>query len=191
MSTLCSRVFTAALPIFLVGCQYIGGDTTRSTSPVAVATDLSRGYALLDDLLADESRVDGLLVIKFEAERVGDLVTRIGETARAAREQLTTFAEQESFLIADSPGLPVMEQRARDRIGSVVARRLVLPGGRDDLELLLAQVRALDYAQALCAELAEEDADDQRSEFLEGRAEAFGALADEARELLDLRSDDS
>lgn len=177
----------------LGGCALFEGNPTESpgvapdspadASSISLA-ERNEGYALLYGLVGDESGVDKILIIKVETDAVEAVITSIADKTGEMRKRLDAFAESDPGLDFEYSHLPVMELRTRESISAAKARELLLPGGNDMLELVLTQVRALEYGQHLAEELADVEPSEERKEFLEEASATFAELLEKTVALL-------
>ena len=171
---------TALLGVFLMGgCgtqrthRMLGGESGASDE----AAQRNAGYTLLIDLLADESRVDGILMIKSLPESVVHLVKRISAESQSGLTRLNAALDDPPVVIPGNDGLPLIEVGARNRIRNWTTVDL-LSGSGTSLEraLLISQLQAIDSIRALSETLREQEASAARSAVLEGLLEAFTPL---------------
>ncbi|MBI1370624.1 MAG: hypothetical protein GC162_18455 [Planctomycetes bacterium] len=160
-----------ALPAMLLllalgGCQ---------TIPLMPDAKLSSGYALLYDLLDQEANVDKLLIVRDASEPTKTLIKNIAEAARSARDQIKQFADADAHLSLGDPGLPSVESQTRAAIKSEMTKEL-LTGDHFELNLLVAQVKATQYAAYLARVLSKADGDAKRSAFFADTEKKFNDL---------------
>jgi hypothetical protein len=145
----------------------------------------NEGYGLLYDLMMDESKVDGLLVIKHADEPLGRLIKQISATCRDAKAKLDAFKTEQSRIVFDEPDLPKLEQEARDLESSRDAKNLLLSSGKDfELNLIFTQAQAMGYATNLCQAIAKHDDDSVRREFLTKLGQQFAGFRDQLMGML-------
>lgn len=180
-----------ALAAALVGCGSAEkADPVEPGSLAAQTTDvaLARGYGLLNDLVRDVRRVDGVLWIKggSTSDPVKTLIRDIADTAGDAADRLEQFAGQTPGLITEEPALPEVERAVRERSGKLTQSKLLGSSGRAfEIELLISQIKATSYARNLARTLAERDADPDRSAYLVDLADRFEQLHGRAVALLE------
>ena len=165
-------VLLSGLILALAGCaaprgMSQGRDDVTQTHAARIA-----GYSLLDQILADEARVGGILLLRSASEPTEQLVRQIAEAAQTARAELAAFADQTPWLRFDRPGLPAVEIAVREAITRQLRHQLLFEG-RFERNLLLTQVDATRYVAALARALREQEDDDERRVFLKALAGAW------------------
>jgi hypothetical protein len=146
---------------------------------------LEHGYNLLLDLLADESKVEGILAIKSPRSGIVDLLRRISAEAASDQALLRSKMNEPPAVDPGSSGLPLLEVDVRRRIERDETPGLLLAGGRRfETRMLLTQQKAAQYAGALCAGLAVADPNRTRSAELKGMSTRWIALEREIRSWL-------
>ncbi len=132
----------------VVGCA-------NSPPPIRGTVDeRSQAMSLAWDLLADERKVDGLLVIKSADSSIAELLKEIATACGEAADRLEAIAEAQEVPLDDS-GLPPAEVRVRAEIASATTRELLFTSGATfERRILLTQVEALGYGAALLAEVS-------------------------------------
>ena len=135
------------------------------------------GYTLLLSLLEDESRVDGILMIKSLPEPVVRLVKAISEASRSGVQRITEVLEEPPVVTPGNDGLPLIEVEARARIRQWTTVAL-LTGSGTALEraLLVSQLQAVDSIRALCEALIEQETSAPRVAVLEQALESFTGI---------------
>ena len=131
------------------------------------STVVAHGYALLFDLMGDESNVSKLLIIKREHKVLQGLVKEISKTCGEAHKRLKDFGKMDRALNLKDQGLPPAEVAARKAIGKTKAKALLTDHGKDfEIQLLLSQSEALTYGSHLALITAEADGNPQQAQFL-------------------------
>ncbi len=181
------------MPLFLLGCVAMACPACRSTidrpfeATEAGASSLARGHALLAGLLADESRLADILVLKSPRGGIANVVRRISSRAKADLKSIRSMATLPPAIEGTEDGLPLIEVDARDRIADQQAATLLLSGGRRfERALLLTQEKATGYAAALAASLAQADPNESRRQAFEEMSEAWARLGDDVRAWLEV-----
>ncbi len=138
----------AAMVFTVVGCA-------NSPPPIRGTVDeRSQAMSLAWDLLADERKVDGLLVIKSADSSIAELLKEIATACGEAADRLEAIAEAQEVPLDDS-GLPPAEVRVRAEIAAATTRELLFTSGATfERRILLTQVEALGYGAALLAEVS-------------------------------------
>jgi hypothetical protein len=169
----------------VAGCGLFETDPVQSpgVAPTSAADEdeitlreRAEGYAILHDLLSDESNVSKLLIIKSPPKDVERIIHQIADAAKIAQEEIAAWFEDDDSVDLEVSRLPAMELRARSSIGAAKAKELILPGGDDTLLLLMSQFSALEYAEHLAEELADVEPDASRKARLRDFAETFSGL---------------
>ena len=94
-------------------------------------------------------------------------IKQIADVFAQAQKQLDEFAKEDSSLNFKMSHLPPMEDKTRAAIESTTTKDLLFSTGKTfELRLLLTQVQALDYASHLANQLADQDGNPKRKEFL-------------------------
>jgi hypothetical protein len=125
------------------------------------------GYSLLYTLADKQSNVDKVLIIKHASEKVSVEIKQIAQVFSQAKKQLDEFAKQDGSLNFKMSHLPPMEEKTRAAIESTTTKDLLFSSGKAfELRLLLTQVQALDYASHLANQLAGQNGNTKRKEFL-------------------------
>jgi hypothetical protein len=149
---------------------------------------LDHGYALLLDLLTEESKVAGVLAIKSPSEATATLLRDISTSATAGAEELRLLLAGPPAIAIDATGLPIIETDARNRIANRETVALLISGGTSfERRILLTQDKACGYLAALAASLATADPAPERRERLEALSAAFDRLAARIRARLAVR----
>ncbi|MEE2681244.1 MAG: hypothetical protein VX641_02610 [Planctomycetota bacterium] len=169
-------------PMLLGGVLLLGG-CSRERAHRMLEADSTRvaqrdaGYTLLLDLLGDESRVDGILLIKSLPKPVAELVRAIADESQAAVGRLTDVLGQPPVVTPGNDGLPLVEVEARSRIRQWTTMAL-LSGRGPELEraLLISQLQAVDSIRALCEALIDQEASELRRTVLGEVLAGFSSL---------------
>jgi hypothetical protein len=128
----------------------------------------NEGYSLLYELTGKEQNVDKILIVKNANAKVSAEIKAIAQMFGQAHDQLDAFAKQDARLRFRATHLPTLEQTTRDSIESRTTRELLFSSSHDfELQLLLTQVQALQYATHLAKELGSQDDNKNRKTFLD------------------------
>jgi len=132
----------------LLGCG------TRPPAIRGTIDERSQAMSLAWRVLSDNAGVDGILAIKSPSEATAGLLREIATTCGEAASRLETIAKASSIPL-DATGLPAPEVRVRSAIKGATTRELLFSSG-DAFErrVLLTQVEALGYADALLDEVS-------------------------------------
>ncbi len=165
--TMASRIFIYAgilCALSVAGCS--------SVPPVVpifgnAARIRDEGYSLLYTLADKQSNVDKILIVKHTSAKISAEIKQIAQVFGQAKEQLDGFAKQDSGLSFKMSHLPPMEEKTRAAIESATTKDLLFSSGKAfELRLLLTQAQALDYGGHLATQLADQDGNPKRKEFL-------------------------
>ena len=140
---------------------------------------LTSGYSLLHELVAKQSSVDKILLIKSASEPTVELIRAIALASDEAQKQIRTYADQDARIELGHADLPGVEQATRDAIESVTAGKLIFDAERFELDLLLTQYEATKYGYFLARQLAKLDPDDRRRQWLGRFSESYQKLYDQ------------
>lgn len=185
----------AGMLLALAGSSMLAACQPTLNAPFAAADGaidaedlrLDHGYALLLDLLADESKVADILAIKSPSEPTAVLLRDISAAAKAGEAGLRPLLSGPPAISTETTGLPIIETDARNRIANRETVALLLAGG-DSFErrILLTQDKACGYLAALAASLATADPESDRRERLEALSSTFDRLAARVRDRLEV-----
>ena len=143
---------------------------------------LDHGYALLYQLLKDESRVADILKIKNPYDETAEILVSISETANKGIKLIEKGVTDKPVLVLEKSGLPMIETDARNRIANSVTMALVLALGTSfEVQILLSQEKACGYAAALCESLANADPNRDRAEGIGKLGKSFSELGGKVR----------
>ena len=146
---------------------------------------LDHGYSILFDLLADEAKVEKILVIKSPRPAIADLLRHISMEATVDRAALERHIDADPPISIGATGLPIIETDARHRIENAETPGLLFAGGRTfETRMLLTQQKAAQYASALAESLGTADPNSDRSAILKTMAHHWGELETEIRGFL-------
>lgn len=173
LTRLASIITLAA--IALGGCA-----TTQEAVPAANSPPVmirNEGYSLLYELAGKQKDVGKLLLVKKVSPPVAGEIETIEQIFKQAYDQLNAFAQQDAQLKFGVTHLPVIEQKTRDSIESQTKKDLLLSSGREfETQLLILQVKALQYAAHLARTIDAQEDNRSRKQFLG----AFAKQCDEA-----------
>jgi hypothetical protein len=156
--------------------------TPRTTADLAVRNN---AFALLTDLLNDESNLSKILLIKFESPELDRLVTDISKTAEEGAKLLERISKSDPALAQSKLDLPPGETATRKAIASTKKDQLLGSKGRQfEFELLLTQVQALNYGAHLASVIAANEPNPAHAEQLSHLSARFHTLLKEVTALL-------
>jgi len=168
--------FVAALSLLSCGCVHISSNDPPHDPPTMAAVQ-SHGYALLDDLMGDESNVSKLLIVKRERPELGILIKRISSICGQAHERLEKFASADPRVNIKDQGLPAAEVETRKEISRTRGKELLAAKGKEfELQLLLDQNEALTYGSHLAATIVRGEESSTRADFLRKLSVELGQL---------------
>jgi hypothetical protein len=164
----------AALP---TGCEGFMRGNSKNLPGSAEMVALDHGYSLLYSTLADESKVDQVLMIKNPDPQVDELIKAIGQFSRDAKDRLQAFAQEDPTLSFNNQGLPKVEIVTRTAISSATSKQIVFSGGKEfEFRILLTQHEALNYITHLADSLSKQETVQARKSYLAQLAEESNAL---------------
>ena len=176
--------------VFLAGCA----TATKPPEPMPVTAQDQRfairnqGYSLLYGLLADQQNVSKLLIVKKENADLGALIKDIARVSGDAAKAIEAFSKADSHLHLKMPGLPVVEQQARELIAKTKTKELLSKGGEKfEVRLVLAQAEALTYGGHLAAAIIGNETDPKRRAFLAKVSEDYQQLHQRIIDLIHAR----
>ena len=153
--------------------------------------ELDAGYVILRELLADESNLDSILLLKSTSDSTETLLRDIAESCSEMLKQLDRLAENNPELTMAFNGLPQVEVLVRDAIASRTGMQL-LSANEDDFEylVLITQDSAMSYGKHLAEALAGMHSNAEASgEFMQ-MSERMSALHNRVKERLKSLCDD-
>jgi hypothetical protein len=167
----------------LLGCVVaLYGCASQNSTPgdSSLVRSRNQGYALLYELMGDESKVGQIFILKSAEPSVHDLVTQVGAYCKSTKSQLDAFAKADPHLAFNQTGLPETEQKSRDLESDRETKSLLLSTGQPFEErLLFTQAQAMGYASDLAAALVEQETDPARKDFLKNLSHRCGEFRDE------------
>jgi outer membrane murein-binding lipoprotein Lpp len=167
MAYMTSRLFISAAVVWVLvfaGCSSVPPVIPIFGRPARIRDE---GYSLLYTLADKQSGLDKILIIKRAGAKVSAEIKQIAEVFSQAKERLDGFAKEDSGLSFKMSHLPSLEEKTRAAIESTTTKDLLFSSGKAfELRLLLTQVQALDYASHLANQLADQDGNPKRKEFL-------------------------
>ena len=119
--------------------------------------ELDAGYVILRELLIDEARLDGVLLLKSVPDSTETLIRQIAKASEEMLKELDSMADGNPELTMAFNGLPEIEKAVREAIASRTAMDLM--GSRGDAfeyNVLITQDKAMFYGMHL-AEAAVQD----------------------------------
>jgi hypothetical protein len=158
-------------PLLLLTCcvALTGCAAVTSPAPDSGGADRVRneGYSLLYKLMSDESKVGQIFILKSASASVTDVVKEVGNSCQTYKKQLDDFAAADNGMHLNMPDLPIAEQQSRDLIAGSQTRSLLISSGREfEVQLLITQVQAMDYASHLAKAIERHEEDKDRKQFL-------------------------
>ncbi len=148
----------AILLMVLSGCT--SSKTGRLPESSSDLMELDAGYVILRELLIDESRLDGVLLIKSASDSTESLIRDIAEASSDMLKELDSMADENPELTMAFNGLPEVEKAVREAMASRTAMELM--GSRGDMfehSVLLSQDKAMSYGMHLAESLSRMEPD--------------------------------
>lgn len=175
-------VLCIIIAAMLMGCEFTPPQKepisfTDPKEPTPQEVERDEGYALLYDLLKQESGVSDIFKVKSASDPVKQVVTDIADASKNAVTDLEHIARQEAFMSLEDTGLPKVEQQTRKKIAFSTAGSLLLSGGENfEKQLLMTQAQATQYAQYLATTVAQAEENQDHRKKLTAIAEQFKKL---------------
>ena len=183
------------LAALMAGCSNIPDlkpwSFTKQDEQPPTVEDINRnqGLALLYDLLNSESQVAQIFTIKSASDPVKAVVNDIQAAAKDGAAMLKARAKADAFVNLTDTGLPNVEVQTRKRIAWATTGQLLLASGEQfELDLLLTQTKATNYAASLAATLAAAEDDKQHAQKLKDLGDRFSKLQQRVDALLAVRA---
>lgn len=147
--------------------------------------ELDAGYVILRELLADESNLDSILLLKSTSDSTESLLRDIAESSSDMLKQLDRMAENNPELTMAFNGLPQVEVLVRAAIASRTGMQL-LSANDDDFEylVLITQDSAMSYGMHLADSLADMEPDAGAAGKFKQMSERMSALHNRVKERL-------
>lgn len=173
----------------LAGTLVVAGCATVQKVIPTVAWHQARvrneGYSLLYQLLSQESDAAKILIIKHVDPPVADLIKEIASTCDQAKKNLEQFRTKDRHLNFEVPNLPEIEVKTRAAIQSTETKQLLFSSGKTfEVNFLLTQAEATNYAAHLAQVLRDQETDIFRKKFLDELAQRCTTLHDKVLQLL-------
>lgn len=150
--------------------------SSEGGAPEVEESQLQEGYSLLYQGVAGLQHVDKAFLVKFEKDRVQDIVTAVSDFADELTDELDSWAEA-GAIRTDLDPLPEMEKR---KLAAVRKARLISfapvvgrTGANWQRTLLLSQSGALNQLRHLTRVMAEAEPDEARGSRLAEVAETL------------------
>jgi hypothetical protein len=161
-------VFSLALVSVCAGATGRQAAGAKESSDTPNKVDVRNNAAsLLADLFREEKNVDKVLLIKHNSKELGELMKAISKTAGDGEKKLEELAKDDKTLNLHALELPPGEKATRAAISKTKEHELLFASGETfELNLLLSQTDALDYASHLAKIAAENSSSpEQQREF--------------------------
>lgn len=150
---------------------------------------LSRGYALLYELVSKQTGLSKALIRGGVNEEGKALIHEITAESRDAAEKIKGMAKTDPSINLDDKGLPKAEEKARDLDESWVTGHLLFSSGRFELRLMLSQIDATEYGAFLAKATAGIEKDDSRKKWLKDFADRYMKFRDRIEDRLALKGE--
>ncbi len=168
---------TILLALCLGGCQ--------TAPPMPPSTSLDAGCSLLNELMRQESRLSGVLLLRHPSQETTAMIREITARAKRAASELETWRLEVPVIATDRDPLSPIERKVREAIAARTTRELAFGRSAFETRLLLSQVEALRYGRHLAIELAKIDPNHARADWLNELAADLAALRKRCLELID------
>lgn len=149
---------------------------------------LNEGYSMLHRDMSHAKHADKILLVKFETESVGEIVTAISHYSKRLHHDLEHLATQYPALDVHLEPLPEIEIRKRFSIGMDRAiENLPLVGASQqefERTMLISLSNALNHWRHLCKVMAKEEPQPELREFLLKNEKELDGLYDQTMNLL-------
>ncbi len=168
----------------MAGCRTAPTAAPDAGDPAAMQAnaDLARGYALLYQLVNDESGLSQILILKSVTPKTKLLIDEITDSSKRAEKHLKAIPRRD-------PGMPKAEVDTRASISSATGMRLLGAGNdRFEVELLLTQTSATEYGSNMATVLAKMETRPDEKAWLQAFAKEYWAFNRRAAALLNVAS---
>lgn len=186
----------ALLAVVMTACEF----TPPQKEPVSYVDpkeptpqdiDREEGYALLYDLLKQESGVSDIFTVKGASDPVKQIINDIAAASKQGTAAIEDIARSEAFMSLEDTGLPKVEEQTRKKIAFATAGSLLLSSGSDfELKLLLTQSEATKYAHFLALTVAASEEDPKHKQTLDKIAEQFKTLNQRVVAMLSIKTNE-
>lgn len=191
MTQRCSAVLLVSLAL-LAGCHTApkgaasSGPAGQGQPAAPAGKSLAQGYALLYSTIAQDADVDKALMLKSPDPRVAETVKAIAQFCGQAKAKLEAFALEDPSLNLNNDGLPALEIKTRDAIGSTTTKQILFGTGKEfEFRLLMTQHEALNYIAHLAGVLAKAETNEARGTYLKEIAQKSASLHRNVMELME------
>lgn len=159
------------------GSGHARGD--EATSPAAVDPELSHGYSALHAMADKNRQLDKLLWVKSVTSPTEALVKRVSKVSAEAAETISDIAKTSDTIELGEDGVPAIDATARDGIESATRKTLIMGNGESfEVQLILSQIRAMQWGAQMADALAEQDPDQAHQKRMRALGEQFAQLRD-------------
>jgi hypothetical protein len=149
----------------------------------------NEGYSLLYKMMSDDSGVSKIVIFTQADDSVVSLIKEIAGACQAAKKQMDEFPKSNNRIEFDVPDLPYIDAKGRDQQSSDDEHGLLTSSGKEfEVQLILTQAQATDYAVQLSKALAENEDDPGRKAFLTNVSKQFGGFHERLMNLLTVKS---
>lgn len=182
-------IFT--LGLFFQACNQPHATAREAESPSkpSPTREISDGYALLWDLVVRESELDKVLIVKDASPTVEQLLKDISRTFNDFKSDWDSALPSPDSFRPMEKILPETERRTRESIeGETTKNVLTASGAAFDLQMLLSQKKALEYASHLSRSLKRQETSPKRLEMIKIYHAKFEALGKRVGKLLEARA---
>lgn len=159
----------------------IGGCASPKTGRLPESSsdlmELDAGYVILRELLIDEARLDGVLLLKSVPDSTETLIRQIAKASEEMLKELDSMADGNPELTMAFNGLPEIEKAVREAIASRTAMDLM--GSRGDAfeyNVLITQDKAMFYGMHLAEALSRMEDDTTASARFKAMSDRMSTL---------------
>jgi hypothetical protein len=117
--------------LVLAGCTFFPRHAVHEARGDPEAERLNHGYALLFELMDQESGASRIFILKDASEETKSLVRAVSAVSREARKRLEAFDEADPMLHMDRKALPETEEETRGAIGWATTKELLFGEDHD------------------------------------------------------------
>jgi hypothetical protein len=179
--------------VLLLACAAtLAGCTSTPTPPSAnggMFRQQNEGYSLLYKLMSDDSDVSKIVIFTRADDSVVSLIKEIAGACQAAKKQMDEFPKSDNRIEYDVPDLPYIEAKGRDQQASDDGHMLLTSSGKEfEVQLIVSQAQATDYAMQLSKALIENEKDPTRQAFLTNVSKQFADFHARLMGLLTIKS---
>jgi hypothetical protein len=142
--------------------------SARGEDPTSLQAKLNGGYCLLHHLVADESQVPLLMIVKHVSPELKDFADQVGRQAKKSLVELDHLQTDDAAIRFDQNPLPPIELETRASIKADKQHQLLFGTSGSDFAraFLVSQIEAATYGIHLSKVLSEQETNPARAEKL-------------------------